>query len=184
VPESAPRPRRGLESVRDIVLSMALVGLAVVAIYLVVVWQRPEVQGPIRQDPDVAQLVGEVKGSGALPALRPRSLADSWEPTSAWFQTADVSDVGGAVLHVGYLTPAGSYAEVNQTDGELTAALNEWMDADPQAVGSVTIAGQRWQQFETSDQTALVLRQPKSLKVVVTGKAQLAELEQLADSLR
>jgi hypothetical protein len=163
---------------------MALVGLAVMAIYLVVVWQRPEVQGPIRQKVDVAQLVGQVKGSGALPALQPRSLSDAWEPTSAWFQTADVSDVGGAVLHVGYLTPAGSYAEVNQTDGDLASALDEWMEADSQSVGTVQISGQRWQQFETPDSTALVLHQPKGLKVVVTGKAQLAELEQLADSLR
>lgn len=168
------------------VLSMALVGAIVLALFWMVAWQRPEVQGPIRQAVDVGQVFDDLRVAEPFPVLEPTALPDGWTPTSAWFEPSTVSsDIDGGVLHVGYLTPTGSYAEVRQTDGNADEALAEWVGDRTEPVGSVEIAGQKWSLTE-SDETgkqALVL-QNGATTVVVTGKAAQDELETLAASLR
>ena len=126
----APRKRpRGFETTRDMVLSMAVVGAVVLGVFWMVAWQRPEVQGPIRPEADVEQVFTDVRIGDTFPVLEPVDLPDGWTPTSAWFDSEQVSGVvGGGVLHVGYLTPEGSYAEVKQTDGDRAAAVDEWVD--------------------------------------------------------
>jgi hypothetical protein len=167
-------------------LSMALVAAVVLAGFWFVAWQRPEVQGPIRPDVDVSQLFDQVAVAQPFPVLQPMGLGDSWAPTSAWFQPAGVdSRIDGGELHVGYLTPAGSYAEVRQTDGAASQALEEWVGPDAAKTGDVQIEGQQWSVVESEDagKQALVLDVGGTV-VVVTGKADRAELEELAGSLR
>lgn len=179
--------RRGAETVRDIVLSMAVVGLVVAATYWVVAWQRPEVQGPIRPAVDVEAVVGQVRAGGPFAVWEPQLTGD-WTATSAWFDSASVSGVDGSVLHLGYLTPDGSYAEVRQTDAATDTVVDEWVDGAV-VVGELEIDGRAWQQVASEDtgRRGLVLvrddEQPE-VTVVVTGKADEAELTELADSLR
>ena len=125
-----PRKRpRGFETTRDMVLSMAVVGAVVFAGFWMVAWQRPEVQGPVRPMVDVEQVFTDVRLGDTFPVLEPVGLPAGWTATSAWFDTEQVSgDIGGGVLHVGYLTPDGSYAEVRQTDGDGDAAVDDWVD--------------------------------------------------------
>ena len=128
----APRKRpRGFETIRDMVLSMAVVGAVVLAVFWMVAWQRPEVQGPIR--PGCRRRAGVRRRPGGRHRSRCSSrsdLPDGWTPTSAWFDPEQVSGVTSTVgvLHVGYLTPTGSYAEV-QTDRRRrrAAAVDEWV---------------------------------------------------------
>jgi hypothetical protein len=166
------------------VLSMALVGVVVAATFWMVAWQRPEVQGPIRPAVDVEQVFTDVRVAEPFPVLEPVGLADGWVATSAWFDTEDVAgEVGGGVLHVGYLTPDGSYAEVRQTDGDVGAALDEWVDgAVP--VDRLTLESRTWQvvQADETGKQGLVMTEDGAT-VVVTGKADLVELEELAGSL-
>jgi hypothetical protein len=178
---------RGFETVRDMVLSMAVVGVVVAATFLVVAWQRPEVQGPIRPAIDVERVVAQVQDGGLFAVWLPEPT-DEWAATSAWFETAAVSGVDGGVLHVGYVTPGDSYAEVRQTDAESATAVDEWVDgAVP--VGEIEIDGVIWQQVESAEtgKQGLVLVRADvdpAVTVVVTGKADVAELEELAASLR
>lgn len=185
-PRTSGGRRRGVETLRDIVLSMAVVGLVVAAIYGVVAWQRPEVQGPIRPAVDVESVVGQVQSTGPFAVWEPRLTGD-WQPTSAWFDSASVSGVDGGVLHLGFLTPNGSYAEVRQTDAATDAVVDEWIDGAV-AVGELEIDGRIWQQVESEEtgQRGLVLVRPDErpeVTVVVTGKADEAELTELAASL-
>ena len=178
--------RRGFESIRDMVLSMALVAVVVLTLFWFVAWQRPEVQGPIRPDIDVAQVFADFRVAQPFPVLEPTGLSSDWTPTSAWFDPAAVTgDLDGGLLHVGYVTPEGSYAEVRQTDGKQKAAVAEWVD-DAEPVDNVTIAGRRWDvvQSPKTGKQALVTTGDKGTTVVVTGKAGLDELQQLAASLR
>ncbi|HEX5016392.1 MAG TPA: DUF4245 family protein [Actinomycetes bacterium] len=184
-PDPPQRPRRGFESLRDMVLSIALVGLVVLGVFWVVAWQRPEVQGPVRPDVDVAQLFGDVRVSDPFPVLEPTDLSGEWEPTSAWFEPASVnSELDGGVLHVGYLTPDGSYAEVRETNGERKAAIAEWVD-DATVVNDVTIGDREWD-VVASEETGKqgLVTTVAGTTVVVTGKAEAVELEDLAASLR
>lgn len=180
------RPR-GSETIRDIVLSMAVVGVVVLAVYWVVAWQRPEVQGPIRPAVDVERVVAQVRSGDPFAVWEPKP-GEGWTATSAWFDSATVSGVDGGVLHVGYVTPDDSYAEVKQTDASTAAVIDEWIDGATK-VGEVEIDGVAWQQLESeaTGQQALVLvrgRLNPPVTVVVTGKADVAELTELAASLR
>jgi len=167
------------------VLSMGLVGLVVLAVFWTVAWQRPEVQGPVRQDVDVSQVFRDVKVSDPFPVLEPTGLSEEWTPTSAWFEPAGVASViDGGVLHVGYVTPDDSYAEVRQTDGNPKSAVAEWVD-DAEEIDTVTVSGTSWDVVESpeSGKQGLVTTL-KGTTIVVTGKAELAELQELASSLR
>lgn len=169
------------------VLSLAVVGVVVAATFWMVAWQRPEVQGPIRPAVDVEQIVAQVRAGGLFAVWEPQ-VTDDWTATSGWFDTAAVSGVDGGVLHLGFLTPAGSYAEVKQTDADAATAKRAWAEGATD-VGTVAINGARWQRLEspTTGRQALVLErddQHPAVTVVVTGKADAAELEQLAASLR
>lgn len=185
--EPGSRKRRGFESVRDMLLSMALVAAVVLALFWFVAWQRPEVQGPIRPDVDVAQVFDDFRVAQPFPVLEPTGLSSDWTPNSAWYEPADVTgDIDGGLLHVGYLTPEGSYAEVRQTDGDRQEAVAEWVD-DAEQVDTVTITGRRWDVVEspkTGKQALVTTTGGKGTTVVVTGKANLDELQQLAGSLR
>jgi hypothetical protein len=167
------------------VLSMGLVGLVVLGVFWMVAWQRPEVQGPVRPEVDVAKVFDDVRVSDPFLVLEPTGLSSEWEPTSAWFEPASVnSDIDGGVLHVGYVTPGGSYAEVRQTNGDRNEALAEWVD-DGVLVDHATIGGRTWEvvESESSGQQGLLLTE-RGTTVVVTGKADSTELEELAASLR
>ncbi|MFL6288856.1 MAG: DUF4245 family protein, partial [Actinomycetes bacterium] len=61
----------------------------------------------------------------------------------------------------------------------------EWVD-DAEHIDSVTIAGRDWDVVESpeSGKQALVTTIDKETTIVVTGKANLDELEDLASSLR
>ena len=178
------RPR-GFETTRDMVLSMAVVGAVVFAGFWFVAWQRPEVQGSALPLVDVEQVFTEVRLGDTFPVMEPVGLSDGWTPTSAWFDTEQVSgDVGGGVLHVGYLTPAGSYAELRQTDGDAAAAVDDWVDGAVPA-GDVQIGDATWQLVESEEtgKQGIVLTE-RGVTIVVTGKAEQGELEELAGSLR
>jgi hypothetical protein len=186
-PVSAPARKRlrGFETVRDMVLSMAVVGAIVLVGFWFVAWQRPEVQGPIRQAVDVEQVFADVRLGDGFAVQEPVGLPEGWTPTSAWFDTEEVSGaINGGVLHVGYLTPDGSYAEVRQTDGDADEAVDEWVDgAVP--VGEASVGDVTWQVVESAatGKQALV-KTERGVTVVVSGKAEQTELEVLAGSLR
>jgi hypothetical protein len=178
---------RGRETVADMVRSLAVVGAVVAALFLVVVWQRPEVQGDIRPPVDVAAAVAAVQSTGPFPVLAP-SPPDSWTATSAWFEPSS-PDVSGGVLHVGYETASGSYAEVKQTDADRADAVAAYADRGVPAGGQVELSGLTWQRLESerSGRRALVASRPTddgAVVLVVTGKADWPELEALAGSLR
>lgn len=167
------------------VLSMAVVGAVVLGLFWMVAWQRPEVQGPIRPAVDVEQVFTDVRLGDTFRVVEPTDLPDGWVATSAWFDTDAVSGaIGGGVLHVGYVTPDGSYAEVRQTDGDADAAVDDWVDgASP--VSDVVVGDQTWTLVE-SEQTGkqALVATDRGVTVVLTGKASVDELEELAASLR
>jgi hypothetical protein len=188
---TAPAARkRGRETVGDMARSMALVGGVVLALFLVVWWQRPE--GGAGASPrvvDVPGVVAAVRIGDVLPAWQPQGLSPDWRPTAAWFASAGESaaPASGSLLLLGYQTPAQSYAEVRQTDAPADAVLPDWTDHG-RAVSPVTAGGRRWEHYEspsTGTQSLVTTHADgdRRIVVVVTGKAGLDELTELAASL-
>jgi hypothetical protein len=180
---------RGRETVSDMVRSLAVVGAVVAALFLVVFWQRPEGQGAgVRSPADGSGVVAAVEATGPFDVLAPRALGPGWEETSAWYEPDD-AEVDGAVLHLGYLTPSGSYAEVRQTDGERSDAVSGWTDDGVPTGETVELSGLAWERLEAEESGRLALVSERTTSdgpvvLVVTGKAGWDELEELAASLR
>lgn len=179
---------RGRETVADMLRSTALVGAVVLLLFAVVWWQRPEGAGdPVRGPVDAESVVAAVQASGPFPVLSPRDLGDAWRATSAWFRPDD-PDVGGAVFHLGYLTPDGSYAQVRQTDADRDDTVREWVGVAEPVGDPVTLAGLEWQRLQTAVEGSRALvavrgAGPDQVVIVVDGKADWPELEELAASL-
>ena len=170
--------RRGRETVRDMVLSLGLVGLFVAVIVAITLRPSPD---PVRVV-DPAPVVSVLPQLAPYPVLRPG-------PLPGWRATSVRASPPGAVpweWHVGYVTPAGEYASVGQSNGEPGRYL-QVEGAAGAASGSSTIRGQRWSKVERDgdgDGTRSLVRTAGGVTTLVSGTASYAELVQLAGSLR
>ena len=176
----APTRRRGRETVRDMVISMAVVGGGVLALLLVSC--RPQPQAGVKEI-DWKPAAVTARAAADYAVLAPEGLSAQWRATSARFETMPSSG-GRPVWHLGLVTPGNGYAGLEQTDGDAARFVRDVVDG-AQPVGESTIAGQTWQQYGPGANgfRSLVLAQPSST-VIITGSAALPELEQLAGSLR
>lgn len=102
----------------------------------------------------------------------PTGLTGNWRATSARFE----ADGDATVWFLGYVTPDDQYIAVAQTDGDAQNFIEEQtLDGSPD--GEMTVDGQVWQRYTTTDQRSLV-RSSDGSTVVVTGSV---SYEQLAD---
>lgn len=177
--------RRMHQTVRDMVLSLLVVGVVVVLIAQP--WRQTAAEQPLRVVP--WQPVAESFATSVdWPVLTPRDLPSTWVSTSARIEpTVD----GRTALHIGWITAEQQYAALEQSD---TADVNYVRDTT--SAGSATgstyeTAGRSWQRLQSADAAtrSLVLVLPQAgganrLTYVVSGSAQWPELEALAASLR
>jgi hypothetical protein len=128
----------------------------------------------------------EVRAATRLTAgavLEPVGLPHGWQPTSA--------RVGGGngdpmTLHIGYVTPAGEYAALEESDGPAAGFLRGLLGkAGARTVdGTVTVGSAAWQVRHDAKGELALTRTAGGLTLVVTGGAKQAELESLAGALR
>jgi Protein of unknown function (DUF4245) len=117
--------------------------------------------------------------------LSPAGLPASWELTSDNYQPEGAS---AADWHLGYQTPSGKYASLEQTT-ETLAQFLVGASSNAQQSGSVQVAGASWTEYTgtapAAYKTLLVREAPdaKSLEIVA-GSAPLSELETLITSLK
>jgi len=127
--------------------------------------------------------------SGAVAAARqqagfdievPNGLPATWRPTSTEYTPADAASAPS--LRIGYVTPAGKYAEFLESDDAADAVAAQYgpLSSD----GSAMVGSVSWAKFTTSDGKTLLRHTTGKVTVLVTGNAGLAELSQLAGSLR
>lgn len=173
------RGRRGFETARDMVWSMAAVFLAVVVV-LVLAWPpSPDPIRPVEWRP----LITAVADSADWPVLAPEAQFDGWNATSARVEPI----VGGfRVVHVGWVTDDEQYVSVRQVDlaGEAAA---EWLRAEVAGSESseqpwTDTTGRRWSSYVTDEGVALVT-EIAGTTVVVTGTASRQQMQRLAAAL-
>ena len=178
-PEIEPTGRRTArlgQTVGDMVRSL-LVVLAVVAVVMILAW-RPDPE-PVKVV-DIAPAVSLAGMTADFPVLVPTGLPDGWRATSARWEPTQESGPD-PVLHIGYVTPADSYAQVSQSAAASTGYLDEQTDRGRE-VGTAEIAASRWVRAESADRRSLV-RQDRGVTTVVSGNASWDELTQLVASL-
>lgn len=177
--------RRMHQTVRDMVLSLLVVGVVVVLIAQP--WRQTAAEQPITTVP-WQPVAAAFAGSVDWPVLTPRELPSTWTSTSARIEpTVD----GRTALHIGWITAGQQYAGLEQSDTADVRYLADTTGGGTSTGETYAATGRTWQRWQTADERtrSLVLVTPAGtghgpVTYVVTGSAQWPELEALARSLR
>lgn len=160
------------QTVRDMILSLAVV-LAAIAVILLLTW-RPT-PDPVRVI-DPTPPLSLARAQADYPVLYPADLDAAWRPTSARWEITSSSQPDPA-WHVGFVTPEEAYAQLGQSATEDPSYVAD-------QVGLAEPAGEwmGWLRFDSAEQRALV-RVEGGVTVVVSGTAPWPTLQLLAERL-
>ena len=179
-PDVQPTGRRNArmrQTVGDMVRSMAVV-LALVFVIVLLAW-RPDPEAVTVVE--TAPVVTAAARMAEFDVTAPASLPADWRPTSArWEPTADSG--GASVLHLGYVTPSGEYAQFSESTATGEPYLDE-QTAGGVPAGSQLVGDVAWERRETDDRRSLV-RVDAGTVTVVSGSADWDELIALAGSVQ
>ena len=162
------------------VWSMAVVGIFVAFLVAVTYRDRPEAVRVI----DPAPALEDARALAPFEVVAPLGLPATWRATSARYDNAATSIVPNAALwHVGYVTPSGAYASLDQAEGDPKVLVRSLLEG-ARASGDGTGSFSGWQKWENAagDRSAYVLEGADST-IVVHGSADDTELAVLAASL-
>lgn len=167
---------RGRQTVRDMILSMLAIGGVVFVGYLFI----PHSEGSGLKAVDYRSSAASAKRAAPYPVLAPEGLTDRWKATSVEYNRDKKRP---DAWHLGFLTPAGQYAAVEQSLEPREKAITDAAAGAKAEGGTTTIGGQEWQRYQGTSYRALVV-QSGSATTVVTGTAGWDELTEFARSLR
>jgi hypothetical protein len=175
------KPRRGRETVFDMVRSFGLM-VVVVGVTLLFV---PSLLHPSAKDRfptfDSSGVVEGFHQVAGATALVPRSLPAGFKATAGSLTGPSTAEH----LHIGYAAPGSSYAGLDEAVGPTSELVGSVLGAaGATGHGTVAVDGVAWQRRTSSrGETALVHRTGR-ITVVVTGSASQPVLVALAASLR
>jgi hypothetical protein len=167
--------KRGLETVRDMVFSLGVVGIVVVVL---LVLGRHSEQDPVKRI-DYTLKFQQASQVAPFPLLAPQGLPERWRATSADYSPIDPTRT---TWHIGFINPSDEYAAVEQGNGPTEPFVAE-KSMDGRPVGYVDVAGEQWRSYDGPKYRSLV-RVKDGVTTMVTGTASFAELAQLAAALR
>lgn len=165
------------QTVGDMVRSLLVVLTFVVVLLIVTHRGQPEAVKVV----DAAPIVAVAAMQAPFPVLAATMLPQEWRPTSARWEATEKSGQD-RVLHIGYVTPTGEYAQISQSSSSSEAYLAEQTD-DGMRVGAETIAAIEWERWEHGDRRSLV-RIAGGATTIVSGTATWDELIALAGALQ
>ena len=168
---------RGRASAGDMVRSLAVV-VAVVAVILLL--NARDQRATVREIDFTGPLM-QARNTASYDVLGPVGLSDQWRATSVRHPSED----GGVTWHVGFVTPSGAYAGLEQSDGPPADEFVDRFAEGSRATDEVRIGDRTWRRREGGEPEprAFVVRTDTST-IVVAGTAEWAELEELARALR
>ena len=152
--------------------------LVLVGLLVLLTWPRPPRSDGVHViDPGPA--IAAARAQVGFPLTVPVGLSDRWRPTSTQLQPA--GPASGASFRIRYVSPGGQYAELLEGGDAPDAVAAQYgpLTAD----GMVSIAGMDWARYRTGDGHPLLRQTTGQRTIIVSGTAQLSELEQLAGSL-
>jgi len=173
-------PRRGLGSLRSMIISMVVILVAVLA-WVAMVPRVSEVSQPAV---DVTSAAVLVRWETGWEISQPR-LPAGWKATNVRLSAVD----GARTWHAGYLSPDGQYVSIDQTLA--TGASQGWVSAvtsNGRPEGRLSAAGTSWARLSARGtiQRSLLSEEkgPRALTTVLSGTASYAQLGQFAGTLR
>ena len=172
---AAVRKKRGRETAGDMLRSLGVVLVLVVAMWFLA--QPPDTDERelrvVDPAPDLAAFRADVPTAPV-----PEGLAQAWRPTS--------STLSARALRIGYVTPDRAYAEYAASSGPAQEFVEQVAGRRTTRLGPAEVDGQPWEQHRDRDGSLSLVRSYGSVVVVVgstRSNATLAELQELAGSL-
>jgi len=119
------------------------------------------------------------------PVLAPTGLPLSWSPVSSGVALGGANGAGTATWQLGYVTPAGTLASMEESDAAPAAFIRRMTNAGT-AVPPVQVAGRAWRASVTPGrgQRSLYETDVAGATIVITGNASWDQLRALAASRR
>ncbi|MFE9763238.1 DUF4245 domain-containing protein [Streptomyces sp. NPDC005808] len=166
---------KGKQSVRDMILSLALVGLVAGVIYVFIPHDdsEPELK---RVDYRVELLTA--RRAAAYPVAAPEGLPTAWKATSVRYDGSEFD-----AWHLGFHDPEGQYVAVEQSTEKAAAFIATASQGAEETQATQRIGDQTWQRYEGATYDALVLK-GEDATTVVTGTASFGQLTKMAQALK
>lgn len=172
---NATRGNRTLQTVRDMIMSLAVVGVVVAAMLLV---SPHKAQDPVKPINYTLQFQ-QASRVAPFPLLGPEGLPERWRATSVDYSGVDPQ---ATTWHIGFINPADEYAAVEQTNGAPEPFVKD-KGKRGELTGSAQVAGEEWLMYDGPKYRSLV-RTKDGVTTMVTGTASFADLQVLAAALR
>ncbi|MET8454293.1 DUF4245 domain-containing protein [Streptomyces sp. NPDC005209] len=164
------------KTVRDMILSLGLIGIAAGVIYLFI---PHDDHAPALKRVDYRVELLTARRAASYPVAAPEGLSKDWKATSVRFQGADFDR-----WHLGFQNPDGDYVQVEQS----TQKRVEFIEAASQGgtASKVTqrIGDRTWTRYTGGRYEALVLEGTPGSTTVVAGTASFAQLTRMAEALK
>ncbi|MFJ7900830.1 DUF4245 domain-containing protein [Streptomyces sp. NPDC096198] len=163
------------QTVRDMILSLGLIGLAAGVIYLFI---PHDDHAPDLKRVDYRVELLTARRAAAYPVAAPEGLSDRWKATSVRYQGDPYS-----AWHLGFQDPEGQYVAVEQSTQKAADFIDDASQGAHGTKATQDIGGQTWQRYSGGRYDALVLK-AKGSTTVVAGTASFAQLTKMAEALR
>ncbi len=178
--ETAPTRKGGRETAVDMVRTLLVILVPVLLLVLVVARQpSPDPVRVVDWKPQAALAAAQAP----FPVVAPAGLEPSWRATSVRYEPVPTQR-DATVWHLGFLTPEGTYAGVDQSDARADDFVKDATSKGAPA-GEASIGGATWHRYQVGADGVRALARPWGTStVVVSGSAAWPTLEHLAGTLR
>jgi hypothetical protein len=160
-------------------MAMSLAVL-IIPIALLLIFYRTVLSGdaPISVDP--APTIRQAQQAGIFPVAVPQGLGDDWHSSSAVFKRQP----DGATLRLGYVDPDKDPIQLVQSSVPPDTLLPAELSKKAEAQGNFRSATGVWRVYQArpGEQALVLVEQNRT--IIVVGSTAMANLEQLASSLR
>jgi hypothetical protein len=169
-PPAAGARKRGRETAADMIRSLGIVMLIVVALWFFA--QPPDSdEAAIRVVDPASDVAAWTSAVPAAPVLS--GLPERWRPTSSRYER------GPDRLRIGHVTPSDQYAEFAASTGRAADVVSELTGKAPRT-GTVDVRGVPWESYTEADGSLSLVRAFGDVTVVVGTLRSTASIEELS----
>ncbi|MEU3845150.1 DUF4245 domain-containing protein [Streptomyces sp. NPDC028635] len=166
------------KTARDMILSLAVIGIAALAVYFFAI--PHDDHAPELKRVDYGVELTTARRAASYPVAAPEGLPDTWKATSVRFR-GDQSDA----WHLGFNAPDGQYVAIEQSTQKRSAFIAEASQGAKATDVTEQIAGRTWIRYTGGRYDALVLRDtPGGSTTVVAGTGSFAQLTEMVKALK
>jgi hypothetical protein len=175
---SVAADKRGNKNVRDLVLSMTVIGAVSALIYVFI--PHDSKADPTKPVTFSVEL-GQARRDAPYKVAGPEGLPATWRATSVTYNAADPKNI---TWHIGFVDPKDQYVAVEQSNAAADPYIKDvTFGAHRDGKRTVTAGGLVWDRYAGPKYNALV-RKERGVTTVVLGTGKTPELTTMAAALK